>query len=107
MSIRKVRVSDIGGSAKNVRNLMFGLDENAYEIDLEAKQIREFARQIAPFTEHARMTGKVKSKPRRPAAERRHAEKVRRWAVGEGLPVQPKGRIANSILERYAEAHED
>ena len=56
-----------GGPAD--QTLQFGLGGAEYEIDLSARNVTRFRRQLAPFIEHARTAGRGQC--RRPGTDRR------------------------------------
>jgi hypothetical protein len=77
-------------------------DGTDYEIDLNAKNAAAFGKQLAPYLEHARKTGRAQ--PRRPgrtSAGRQRSGDVRAWAKEHGLAVSDRGRIPASVLEQY------
>jgi hypothetical protein len=81
-------VDDLDGSPAE-ETVRFGFGGTEYEIDLNRKNARAFRRQLAPFIEHARQTGR---QPRRQAprtasgSERSSA--IRAWAKQQGIPVR-------------------
>jgi len=93
-----------GPAAQTVR---FAVDGTGYEIDLNATNAAAFTKQLAPYLEHARRTGRAQ--PRRggrAAAGRPRSGDVRAWAKEHGLAVGARGRIPAGVLEQYhAAAH--
>jgi hypothetical protein len=89
-----------GGPAK--QTVRFAFDGNDYEIDLNAKNAAAFGKQLAPYLEHARKTGRAQ--PRRPGrttAGRQRSGDIRAWAKEQGLAVSERGRIPASVVEQY------
>ena len=89
-----------GGPAK--QTVRFAFDGTDYEIDLNAKNATAFGKQLAPYLEHARRSGRAQ--PRRPgraAASRQRSGDIRAWAKEQGLTVSDRGRIPASVLEQY------
>jgi hypothetical protein len=101
---RKITVAleddiDGGPAAETVR---FGLGSAEYEIDLSKKNAAAFRRQLAPFIEHARKTGRgQRRRSERTAASRGRSESIRAWAKGQGIAVSDRGRIPASVVEQY------
>jgi nucleoid-associated protein Lsr2 len=95
---------DIDGGPAD-ETLRFGLQGAAFEIDLSSTNARAFRKQMAPFIEHARKTGR-RPAPRaaRTAAGRQRSSDVRAWAKDHGISVSDRGRIPASVLEQYQAA---
>ena len=89
-----------GGPADET--LRFGLGGSKYEIDLSKKNASRFRRQLAPFTEHARKTGRgQRRRPGRTASSRERSADIRAWAKDQGITVSDRGRISASVAEQY------
>ena|SRR5579859_3482363 len=89
-----------GGPAK--QTVRFTFDGTGYEIDLNAKNAAAFGKQLAPYIEHARKSGRAQ--PRRPgraAAGGQRSGDIRAWAKEHGLAVSDRGRIPTSVAEQY------
>jgi hypothetical protein len=94
---------DGGPADETVR---FAVDGADYEIDLRASNAAAFRRQLAPYIEHARRSGRSQSRRRgRIAASRQHSGDIRAWAKGHGIVVSERGRIPASVAEQYHAAH--
>ena len=92
-----------GGPADQTVRFAFG--GAAYEIDLSKRNAAAFRKQLAPFIEHARKTGR--GQPRRPAraaASRPRSGEIRAWAKEHGIAVSGRGRIPASVVEQYEAA---
>jgi nucleoid-associated protein Lsr2 len=91
-----------GGPAQ--QTVRFAFDGTAYEIDLNAKNAAAFAKQLAPYLEHARRAGRAQ--PHRPGrtASRQRSGDIRAWAKQHGLAVNERGRIPASVLDQYRAA---
>jgi hypothetical protein len=90
---------DGGPADETVR---FGLGGTEYEIDLSTKNANAFRRQLAPFIEHARRTGRgQRRRPGRAASSREHSGHIRAWAKEQGIAVSDRGRIPASVAEQY------
>ena len=93
---------DGGPADETVR---FGLGGTEYEIDLSTKNANAFRRQLAPFIEHARKTGRgPRRRPGRTAPSREHSADIRAWAKDQGITVSDRGRIPTSVTEQYQAA---
>jgi hypothetical protein len=89
-----------GGPADET--LRFALGGADYEIDLSAKNARVFRRQLAPFIDHARRTGRgQRRRPARTAAGRKSSGAIRAWAKDQGIAVSTRGRIPADIVRQY------
>jgi hypothetical protein len=83
----------------------FGFDGAEYEIDLNDKNARAFRKQLSPFIEHARKTGRGPARRAgRTAASRQHSGDIRARAKDHGIAVSERGRIPASVLEQYQAA---
>jgi hypothetical protein len=92
-----------GGPADET--LRFALGGAEYEIDLSAKNARAFRRQLAPFIDHARRTGRgQRRRPARAAVGRKSSGAIRAWAKDQGIPVSTRGRIPADIVRQYEAA---
>jgi hypothetical protein len=90
---------DGGPADETVR---FTLGPAAYEIDLSTKNATAFRRQLAPFIEHARKTGR--GPRRRSGRNGRRSGDIRAWAKQTGVIVSERGRIPASVVEQYEAA---
>ena len=90
---------DGGPADETVR---FGLGGADYPIDLSTKNTTAFRRQLAPFIEHARKTGRgQRRRPGRTASSRERSADIRAWAKDQGITVSDRGRIPASLAEQY------
>ena len=93
-----------GGPAEQTVRFAFGGTD--YEIDLNAKNAAKFGKQLAPYLEHARRTGRASSRrPGRTAANRQRSGDIRAWAHEHVLAVSERGRIPASVVEQYQAAN--
>jgi hypothetical protein len=93
---------DGGRADETVR---FGLGGADYEIDLSKKNAAALRRQLAPFIEYARRTGRgQRRRPGRTASSRERSAAIRAWAKGQGITVSERGRIPASVAEQYEAA---
>ncbi len=95
---------DLDGSPAH-ETVRFGLSGAEYEIDLSKKNATAFRRQLTPFIEHARKSGRGQLRqPVRTAASRRLSGDIRAWAKESGITVSERGRIPVSVVEQYRAA---
>jgi hypothetical protein len=95
-----------GGPAQET--VRFAFDGTDYEIDLSTKNAAAFRRQLVPFLEHARKSGRAQ--PRRPGrttVSRQRSGDIRAWAKDHGIAVSERGRIPASVVEQYQAATAD
>ena len=93
---------DGGPADETVR---FGLGGTDYEIDLSTKNATAFRRQLAPYIEHARRTGRgPRRRSGRTASSRERSADIRAWAKDQGITVSDRGRIPASVVEQYQAA---
>jgi hypothetical protein len=88
---------DGGPADETVR---FAIGGTEYEIDLNNKHAAAFRKQLAPFIEHARKTGRGPRRPR-PASSRQRSGDIRAWAQQQGIAVSGRGRIPASVVQQY------
>jgi nucleoid-associated protein Lsr2 len=92
-----------GGRAD--QTVRFGFGGTEYEIDLSKKNTAAFRKQIAPYIEHGRKTGRAAARRgTRTAAGRQRSSDIRAWAVKQGITVSERGRIPASVVEQYQAA---
>jgi Lsr2 len=114
-------VDDIDGSQAET-TIRFGLDGQAYEIDLNAKHATALRGVLGPYADKARRTtangSKRKGRRAAPAATFRSAapsgqldperrREIRAWAQTSGQfgSVPERGRLSSSIIAAYNAAH--
>ena len=88
-----------GGPADET--VQFGIGGTDYQIDLSARNAEAFRRKLAPFTNHARTTGRAQRRPARAPAARHHSGDIRSWAKEQGIAISDRGRIPAGIAARY------
>lgn len=95
-----------GGEAQET--VKFGLDGHSYEIDLSAKNATKLRSVLAPYVEVGTRVSGRGSAPGRggrgrggAATERDQNKAIRAWALRKGLPVAPRGRIKQEIVDQY------
>lgn len=104
-------IDDLDGSEAD-ETLTFGLDGEAYEIDLSEENAAVLRELLQPYVGVARrVTNKRGGRARRSArnsdgsgASSRTAQ-IRAWAIENGHEVNTRGRIPAHIVALYDEAH--
>lgn len=92
-----------GGPA--AETLRFRFDGTKFEIGLNKKNAAAFRKQLSPFVEHARKTGRgQRRQPGRTQSTRRRSGEIRAWAKEHGITVSERGRIPASVVEQYQAA---
>ena len=98
---------DIDGSPATER-IVFTLDGDAYEIDLNADHARQLRPGLNVFIQHARRTGAQtighRDNYKRTTLAPNHRI-IRSWAQNNGHPVTATGRISPTLLRAYHDAH--
>jgi ribosomal protein S17E len=108
-----VLLDDIDGG-EAVETVTFALDGVEYTIDLSSKHASELRERIATYVGHARRASSG-TKSRRVAiakapvrhvdpARKEYLAKVRAWAAQQGHQVAERGRVAESIVQKYEES---
>jgi hypothetical protein len=93
---------DGGPADETVR---FAIGGAHYEIDLSTSNAAAFRRQLAPFIDHARKTGRgPRRRTGRPASSRERSGDIRAWAKQAGIAVSERGRIPASVIDQYEAA---
>ncbi|MBB2903091.1 hypothetical protein FHR75_003933 [Kineococcus radiotolerans] len=98
---------DIDGSPATER-IVFTLDGDAYEIDLNADHACQLRASLDVFIQHARRTGAQtighRDNYKRTTLAPDHRI-IRSWARTHGHPVTATGRISPTLLRAYQAAH--
>lgn len=93
-----------GGEA--TQTVTFALDNKAYEVDLSDANANELRSILGRFAEKGRRTGGRKQA----AGETRaipgvDTKAVRAWAIAQGIGINSRGRIADSVVQQYLAAN--
>lgn len=100
--VRIELVDDLDGSSAQ-ETVAFAIDGVAYEIDLSEGNASKLRESLTPWTTHARRVGGRKTKQRINMGS--DNQKIRAWALEQGLEVSARGRISAEIRDAYAQAH--
>ena len=100
-----------GGDA--AETVTFGLDGATYEIDLSKKNAAAFRKSLARYISAARRNSTATRSTRRKVTASTTGSKpkrdfdilqLREWAGANKVAVPARGRIPNSVVERYKQA---
>lgn len=97
-------IDDLDGSAAT-QTVTFALDGVSYEVDLNDVNASQIRSSLVPFVETARRTGGRKQNAAEPRAAGLNTKNIRTWAVAQGLPINPRGRVPESIIQQYLAAN--
>jgi hypothetical protein len=99
-------IVDGGGETVN-----FALDGRRYELDLTNDHANEMRAALGRYVRAARKVGGRQSRARVAATGARAAvasdyspQAVRAWAKANGIDVSPRGRIPQSVVDRFRAA---
>lgn len=104
-------VDDIDGS-EATETVSFMLDGVEYVIDLNDEHAGDLREELHRYIEVARRTG-GRAIRRHAAdagtrvtgvAEPSESARIREWAAGRGIAVNPQGRIAQGVIDQYRAA---
>ena len=102
------------GKGETIAFSVNGID---YEIDLSAKNAKEFYKKLDHYIDHAAKVGGRRSRSvgtltsgsevkRKPVQrDRDHVRAVREWAQEQGYDIGVRGRIPTEITEAYNAIH--
>jgi hypothetical protein len=104
-------IDDIDGSPAD-ETVTFGLDGTNYEIDLTDRNAAELRDLLAQYVGCGRKVGRggsadlrvVRPSAARAVPDRARLAAIRSWAQDNGVDINPRGRIANSVVEAYETA---
>lgn len=99
--VQVLLVDDLDGGEAD-ETVSFALDGATYEIDLSSANAKKLRDSLQSFVEHARKAG-AGSRRRRPrgASSRERSADIRAWAKARGIKVNERGRIPQTVVERY------
>jgi nucleoid-associated protein Lsr2 len=101
-------VDDLDGGVAH-ETVRFGLDGQAYEIDLSSRNAKKLRTELALFVEHgsrvsnrvARSAGRARASAG--AADPDQNRAIREWAVSKGYEIAARGRIKQEIVDEFHE----
>lgn len=98
-------VDDVDGSETDVATVRFSLDGTNYEIDLNAAHAADLRTTLEPFVVHARRIARNGQPRTRSLSARARTARIRAWAKGHGYEISELGRIPDTVLAAYENAH--
>ena len=100
-----VLIDDLTGDPADT-TVKFALDTTEYEIDLSNENAAEMREELSRYVEAARkVTGGRRSAPAaKPTYAGYNPAAVRAWAAGQGIEVNPRGRIKADVVEKFRAA---
>ena len=110
MAMKMLRVCDLCDRPATGDTVRFGWASSFYEADLCEQHAEEFATMLEKVVSSARRMGgdlpaSVSFSDADPARKPRVATAdVRDWAQKQGYPVNDKGRVPESLIERYLQS---
>ena len=104
------RVTDDLDGSTDAATIRFALDGYHYEIDLGPRNEARLRDALEPFLARATKV-RVGHKPTRrgpraqasPEGDTQHAQRVRQWALDNGVQLATRGRLAVSVLDAYTQ----
>lgn len=101
-------IDDLDGSEAS-ETVTFGLDGSTYEVDLSSDNAAKLRESLGSFIEVGRKKARKDTKGRtrmsRSSSNPQRAAQIRAWAKETGLEVNERGRIPQSVVEKYEAAH--
>jgi len=105
--VQIVLLDDLDGGAAD-ETVLFGLDGQAYEIDLSTANAATLRNALAQYVGAARRQGGRPGRATRGArgsARNGEAAVMREWAKANGFQVSERGRVSADIRKAYGAAH--
>jgi hypothetical protein len=101
-------LDDIDGSP-DAATILFGLDDQSYEIDLSVRNEVRLREILSPYIEVAtkvrkepvRGKGRGRATVTRPAGDKERNLALRAWSIENGIELPGRGRIAAAVLTAY------
>ncbi|MHA7284596.1 histone-like nucleoid-structuring protein Lsr2 [Arthrobacter sp. TMS2-4] len=105
-------VDDLTGEVAQ-ETVRFGLDGTEYEIDLTTENAQKLRATLTEYADKARKASTRRGQGKSPAttgsasgkAKREETQRIRQWAQENGHSTSARGRISQSIVDAYNEAH--
>ncbi len=100
-------IDDLDGGEAH-ETVTFGLDGQEYRIDLSTRNAKKLRTDLAAYVDKGtRVAGRATAirsavRPRgSAAADRQQNQAIREWAIRKGMPVAPRGRIKQEVVDMY------
>jgi hypothetical protein len=105
-------VDDINGEEAQ-ETVRFGVDGTEYEIDLTTENAEKLRSSLSEYVDKGRkakagrrgQTGQNSPSASTTNSKREETQKIRQWAQDNGHNPSSRGRITQSIIDAYNEAH--
>ncbi|PPB48399.1 hypothetical protein C4K88_11620 [Arthrobacter pityocampae] len=106
-------VDDLTGETAQ-ETVRFGVDGTEYEIDLTTENAQKLRTTLAEYADKARKASTRRGQgSKSPAAtgagsgkaKREETQRIRQWAQDNGHSTSARGRISQSIVDAYNQAH--
>lgn len=87
--------------------IRFSVNGADYILELSPSNAQKFHEAIEPYTSVARKDHAARGRRRIGGTFRNRvpAKIVREWAQEQGIPVAPRGKVNQTLFDRYYEAH--
>lgn len=95
---------DLDGT-EGAETILFGLDGQAYEIDLTSEHAAQLRERLAAYVAAGRKVRARGGSARRDRPGRDRSAAVREWARTQDLKVSDRGRIPADIVAEYDASH--
>jgi hypothetical protein len=101
--ITTLLVDDLDPKVRADETVDFGVDGVVYKIDLAAPNAEKLRKELRPYVDNARKTGRLKSGTTGLASGLSRAERdeARIWGRKNGFPVGDKGRLSGELLKAW------
>ena len=98
-------LDDLDGSPAS-QTVRFALDGSEFEIDLTDEHAAQLRDVFTEFTGAARRSRAQTGRQAKPNASNGvDVKAVREWAHAQGISVNPRGRIAQQVIDQYIAAN--
>lgn len=105
-------VDDLDGG-EAAETIAFALDGTNYEIDLSSKNADKLRSSVEKFVTNARSVKTAPPAGHRTTRTRRTSRaasgptpiQIREWAGQNGIAVSARGRVAQTVIDQYQQAH--
>jgi len=95
-----------GRESKGIETLSFSFEGVAYEIDLNPLNAANFRRSMNKYISRGRKaSASQKVDVRKVSHNREYVHTVREWAARNGIEVARRGRVPQSVYERFEAAN--
>jgi hypothetical protein len=102
MASKTITVDDIDGS-EGAKTVQFSVEGTSYEVDLSDANVAKLHEALEPYVKVARKTGAGGRLRKAVGADKSGVDlkALRAWAASNDVEVPKRGRIPQSIVDRY------